>query len=71
MSKRVHGDTVRRQSNNRYLIIDGEHKTLREWSEETGVDETLIWHRLKKGWDPERAVYQLPRKYAKRVDNNS
>ena len=56
---------MRYNSANRYITIDGETKTLKEWSEESGVDITLIWHRLRLNWDPDLAVYTLPRRYNK------
>jgi hypothetical protein len=52
----------------RFLTIDGERKSLREWSHLSGNDETLIWHRIKAGRSPEDAVFDLPRKYARRKD---
>jgi hypothetical protein len=56
----------RYNSRNRYLTIDGETKTLREWAHVSGNDETLIWHRIKAGRPVEDAVFDEPRKYANR-----
>lgn len=56
---------TQRGPNNRYITIDGETKTLYEWADESGNCPTLIWHRLRMGWDPDIAVYKLPRVYNK------
>lgn len=42
------------------ITIDGESKTIREWSAISNVPHTLISGRLSRGWDPKRAVYELP-----------
>lgn len=55
------------RKDNRYLVIDGETKTLQQWSEESGNPENLIHWRLAHDWEPYRAVYQLPRKYNNRA----
>ena len=38
------------------LTVNGVSKTLPEWEEETGVQRSMIWRRLKLGWSPERAI---------------
>lgn len=55
---------------NHYLTIDGETKLLTEWAEETGVSYQLIRDRLGRGWEPAKAVYLLPRKYARNQESN-
>jgi hypothetical protein len=57
---------MRYYSRNRFLHIDGETRCLRDWARESGVDETLIWHRLNAGVDPEIAVFKPPRRYSRR-----
>lgn len=41
----------------RMLTVDGETKSLAEWSEISGLDRGVIVYRLKKGLDPKRAVF--------------
>lgn len=38
------------------LIVDGESKSMAEWSEITGVSISTIWARIKYGWSHEQAV---------------
>ncbi len=40
------------------LTINGETKSLREWSNASGVAIDVIRERLASGWDAERAVFQ-------------
>lgn len=63
---RLIAESVAYKQTSRYLFADGRTQTLREWSEESGNDETLIWHRIDVGWDTYRAIFEPPRKYAKR-----
>ena len=63
----------RTQSNNRrsskYLTIDGERKTVTEWSRVSGVGPKTILYRLRNGWEVKDAVYMVPdrgSKYIKR-----
>lgn len=45
--------TLQEQANNRsntvYLLVEGQTKTLREWSRETGIKPKSIWARYKHG----------------------
>lgn len=56
------------RSHNNWLTIDGETKTLTQWSEEYGVSKQLIRARLAAGMDPELAVVTPPRKYGRKTD---
>lgn len=59
----------RYRKSNRLITIDGEEKTLIEWSEETGISRQLIQDRINRGWDAELACYKEPRKYgSKKAD---
>jgi hypothetical protein len=66
VTKRVHEESVRYEARSRYIFADGRTQTLSEWEEESGNDKTLIWHRIDMGWEPYRAIFEPPRKYAKR-----
>lgn len=52
--------TVKEQMNhtsrNRYITIDGETKTISQWSKITGIRPGTISARLSKGWSEEMAV---------------
>lgn len=54
--------TRKHQASNRgtntRLHIRGEIHTISEWSEISGIKETTIVERLKRGWDPESAVFK-------------
>lgn len=42
---------------NRILCINGEEKTISQWSKVSGIDHRLIWNRLRLGWVPKDAVF--------------
>lgn len=44
--------------NTRYLTVNGVTRTLKEWAELHGLDYGTVRHRLRRGWDPERALSQ-------------
>jgi hypothetical protein len=48
----------RNKSDNRFLSIDGESKTLVEWSELSGVNCKTIASRLRLGWPEKKAVFE-------------
>jgi hypothetical protein len=52
--------TDKEQSNNRrssrYLEYNGESKTLVDWSRDTGIKQTTIGERLRRGWTIEQAL---------------
>ena len=41
----------------RFVVIDGVSKSMRGWSEETGIPVTAIKDRLDSGWDAKKAVH--------------
>lgn len=47
---------ARNKRNSRVLIVAGESATVPEWAEKTGLGRSTIKERLRRGWDPERAV---------------
>jgi hypothetical protein len=55
--------TLRDQFNNRssnvHLIVDGSSRTVAEWSRMTGVDDKLMYCRVKRGW-ADRDVVMTP-----------
>ena len=43
--------------NNHYLTYQGRRQTIKQWAEETGINEVAIYSRINKlGWPPERAL---------------
>ena len=46
--------------NNRRVTIDGETKTISEWSRVSGVGKETIRNRLEHGWSEEAAVFTTP-----------
>lgn len=48
-------DNARNRSSNVLLTVGGVTRTATEWGELTGLGETVA-RRIKRGWDPERAV---------------
>ncbi|WP_136685660.1 hypothetical protein [Falsirhodobacter xinxiangensis] len=52
--------TIKEQCRNRrsskFLTISGQTKTAAEWSDETGISQSLIHARMKMGWTAEAAV---------------
>lgn len=48
------------KSNSHVLTIDGESKTVAEWSLVYGVKHSTITERLKRGWSPNNAVKLQP-----------
>ncbi len=42
--------------NNRWLSHDNRTLTLRQWSRVTGIKETTLLQRLRRGWNVERAI---------------
>lgn len=54
------------RSDNRFITIDGETKTVTEWVKEKeflGITKALFYSRVAAGWDEERAISEPPRKY--------
>lgn len=42
--------------NNRLLEFNGELKTVQEWAEETGINQSTLRKRIRSGWTIERAL---------------
>lgn len=38
------------------LTLNGQTKTIAEWARETGINRSLLWGRLKRGWPIERVL---------------
>lgn len=47
--------------NNRPITINGITKNLGQWAKEYGIGHATVIHRLKAGWDTERAITHPPR----------
>lgn len=54
--------TAKAQANNRrsnhYLEFNGERKTIAEWAVVTGLSQSVIFCRLKRGWSIEKTLTQ-------------
>lgn len=46
----------RSRSNIKRITIDGETKTLGEWSQGKGLKMSTVWMRMSRGWDVRRAL---------------
>jgi len=46
----------RNRTNNRYLTANGETHIIAEWSDITGIKQSMISQRLYHGWTPEEAL---------------
>jgi hypothetical protein len=44
------------------ITFQGKTQTIIAWAEELGISKSALWHRIAKGWSPERALTQRPRK---------
>lgn len=51
-------EQARNKRNNCSLTINGTTKLIIEWAEESGTDFLVIWKRIKRGWSPERSVFE-------------
>lgn len=62
------------KSNNTILSIDNESKTISEWSIISGINQTRISCRIRRGWDAKRAIFEpvnknkTAKKYLKNVN---
>lgn len=52
---------------NHYITANGLTLTVAEWSERTGIKYDTLQTRLKKGWNPEKAVSTPARRYGEEV----
>jgi len=51
-------ENMRNRTDNRTLTINGVTRIMTEWSEQPGAAKPhIIWKRLNRGWDDERAVF--------------
>jgi hypothetical protein len=50
-------EQARNRKGNTAVTIAGRTQTVIAWAEEAGSDPMTIYARLRKGWEPERAVY--------------
>lgn len=49
--------SARKRHDARYITVKGETKHIMDWSKESGICESTIQSRLKRGWSPEDAVF--------------
>ena len=50
-------EQARNRRSNRHLNINGVSKPCSEWAEIAGISRHLLYIRLKRGWNPEDAVF--------------
>lgn len=62
-------ENCRNRRSSRFLIVNGQKRTLIEWSELSGVPSDTLFKRLSAGWDDEKAVNALVR--ARRSNGNA
>lgn len=53
-------EQARNRRSNRIISALGYDRSIGEWTELLGASHSLIWHRLRLGWPPERAVSEPP-----------
>lgn len=58
----------RNKRTNHHLTLNGETKTLAEWSEITGIKKNSLSARSRYGWSDERILTTPPRLYRKRQE---
>lgn len=46
----------RNRRTNRFIEYNNEKMTVVEWAEKTGINEYTIYGRLKRGWEPKKAL---------------
>jgi hypothetical protein len=51
-------EQARNKSNNHRLTIGGDTLTIAEWSERSGISQRRILARIRRGWDPSRAILE-------------
>ena len=44
------------RTTNRFITIDGQTRTLKEWSVRYGIGDDVILHRIESGWSVEDAI---------------
>ena len=49
-------ENQRNRSNTKFLVVNGERKSLAQWADEVGLAQRTIWSRIDTGWSDERAV---------------
>jgi hypothetical protein len=49
----------RNKANNAWLEVGGRRMVLADWAAETGLDPTLIAHRISRGWPPEKVISKI------------
>jgi hypothetical protein len=54
-------EQARNKRNTVYITINGESKSLKEWSELLGISYDLVLGRLSHGWSVEDAVFRPKR----------
>lgn len=49
----------------RLITCDGETHTMKEWSKISGINYATIKLRIKKGWEPHKAIFEKPQREKK------
>lgn len=50
-------EQAKNRRDTRFLTIDGQTRCVTDWAEISGIKRKTIYERLRRGWEPERAVY--------------
>lgn len=51
------------RTDNKYITYNGETKTIKEWSDKTGLAYSCLLWRVDNGWDADRALTTPSRKH--------
>ncbi len=51
---------------NKRVTINGESRTIAEWCAKTGAKRNIVYQRIKKGWEPSRALSDPPIRHGDR-----
>lgn len=63
-----YGAQANNKTDNHLITYEGETKTLKQWSDFFGISDRTVRDRLRRGWDPVRAITTpSDPKYRKRV----
>jgi len=56
--------SLRRNAVSRFLVFEGQRKTLAEWAVVARISRQTLHSRLRRGWSVERALSEIPKERA-------
>lgn len=51
-------EQARNKRNNHFITFNGKTQTMVEWAEEIGLEYSILWNRIHRGWSIERAFIE-------------